>query len=95
MDLLIARLIKREQIRKKRLCEQIKIGLDMAKENNKSFEESIERLEEIIQLLESDETPLEDIINYYEEGVKISKFCKSILTDTEKNIKNITKKMNK
>ena len=75
------------------MSEQIKLGLNMMKKN-KSFEKSIQRLEEIIQLLESDDVPLEEIITYYEEGVEISKYCKNILSDTEKNMKVITNKMN-
>ena len=77
------------------MSEQIKLGLDMAKKkDNKSFEKSIQRLEDIIQLLESDEVPLEDIITYYKEGVEISKYCKNILSDTEKSMKIITDKLN-
>ncbi|MEA3499724.1 MAG: exodeoxyribonuclease VII small subunit [Candidatus Marinimicrobia bacterium] len=66
----------------------------MTKKSNKSFEKSIQRLDEIVQLLESDNIPLEEIITYYKEGVEISKYCKKILSDTEKNMKVITDKMN-
>ncbi len=60
----------------------------------KTFEKSIKRLEEIIQMLESNEIPLEEIIEYYKEGVEISKYCKNILSETEKDMKIITEKMN-
>lgn len=49
----------------------------------KSFEESIERLEEISELLESDEVSLEDSIKLYEEGIKLSKYCYSVLDKAE------------
>lgn len=66
----------------------------MTKKNNRSFEKSIQRLDEIVQLLESDDVPLEKIVIYYKEGVEISNYCKKILSDTEKNMKIITEKMN-
>ena len=51
-----------------------------------SFEEALARLEEIVRLLESGETPLEKSFDLFEEGVKLVKLCGSRLDDTEKKI---------
>jgi len=40
-----------------------------------SFEESNERLQEIIKLLEKNELPLEEATKLYEEGVTLAKNC--------------------
>lgn len=45
----------------------------MKKENKENFETKLKKLEEIVLKLESEETPLEDSIKLFEEGVNISK----------------------
>ena len=53
----------------------------MNKKNEKSFEDALQRLEEIAQLLENEETPLEDSIKLFEEGIELKDFfCKSLAT---------------
>ena len=47
----------------------------MGKTKNRTFEESLKRLQEISELLEKENTSLDDSIKLYEEGVKLSKFC--------------------
>ncbi|MFI5253646.1 MAG: exodeoxyribonuclease VII small subunit [Bacteroidota bacterium] len=56
-----------------------------------SFEESLKRLEEIVEKLEGGSVPLEEALNLYEEGVKISKECISKLTQAEIRLKTIMK----
>jgi exodeoxyribonuclease VII small subunit len=64
----------------------------MAKsKNNKSFEESIARLEEISEALESGELPLEDAIKLYEEGIDLSKACYKKLEEAELKITQLRK----
>ena len=50
---------------------------------NKNFEESLKRLQEISELLESDDVSLEDSVKLYEEGIKLSKECHSTLEKAE------------
>jgi exodeoxyribonuclease VII small subunit len=51
----------------------------MNKKNEKSFEDALQRLEEIAQLLENEETPLEDSIKLFEEGIELKDFCDKII----------------
>ena len=52
----------------------------------KSFEEQIEELEQIVQELEKGDLSLEDSVNKFEEGIKISKKCNQTLEKAEKKI---------
>ena len=68
----------------------------MAKKSTKnSFEKDLKRLEEISDLLESDEVGLEDAINLYEEGVELSKNCITALQKAELKITELKKKIDK
>ena len=40
-----------------------------------TYEQAINRLEEIINLLESNKIPLEDSIALYQEGIELSSYC--------------------
>lgn len=40
-----------------------------------SFEEAMEKLESIVSRLEEGDVPLEKAINYYQEGMTLSKIC--------------------
>lgn len=51
-----------------------------------TFEKALERLEEIVSLLERDNLSLEDSLRHFEEGVKLSKFCAAKLTEAEQRI---------
>ncbi|MEA1947904.1 MAG: exodeoxyribonuclease VII small subunit [Thermodesulfobacteriota bacterium] len=51
-----------------------------------TFEKAMEKLEMIVQQLESGDQPLEDAVKKFEEGVKLSKFCSEKLDETEKRI---------
>jgi len=61
------------------------------KKKYKDYETALQRLEEITELLESGEKPLEQAIKLYEEGLEIAKFCNQKLSEAEKKIKIITK----
>lgn len=52
----------------------------------KTFEENVKELEEIVSKLEKGELSLEDSINNFEEGIKLSKECSSALDEAEKKI---------
>jgi exodeoxyribonuclease VII small subunit len=55
-----------------------------------TFEEAVSRLEEIVQLLESGELPLDETVRLYEEGQKLIAFCQQKLADAERRIKIVT-----
>jgi exodeoxyribonuclease VII small subunit len=61
--------------------------------SNKSFEEKLKRLEQISELLESGEVQLEESINLFEEGIKLSKECLNILENAELKITQLKKEI--
>ena len=52
----------------------------------KSFEEQMEELESIVQELENGKLNLDDSVEKFEKGIKISKQCNKILQEAEKKI---------
>ncbi|MCB0748690.1 MAG: exodeoxyribonuclease VII small subunit [Ignavibacteriae bacterium] len=59
------------------------------RKKEKNFEESLLRLQEISELLESEEVSLEDSIKIYEEGITLSKYCYSILEKAELKVEEL------
>jgi len=55
----------------------------------KSFEQSLNRLQEISDLLESEDVSLEDSIKLYEEGIKLSKECYSAIEKAELKVEQL------
>ena len=53
---------------------------------SKSFEDQMEKLEEIVKQLEKGDLNLDDSVAKFEEGIKISKECNKILETAEKKI---------
>jgi exodeoxyribonuclease VII small subunit len=58
-----------------------------------SLENSIKRLEKIVESLEGGSVPLEEAIKMYEEGVELSRSCIEKLTQAELKLKKLTKKI--
>ena len=56
-----------------------------------NFEQAMQRLEEIVEQMESGELPLEDLIVRYEEGMKLVKVCQERLASAEQRIEIITR----
>lgn len=52
----------------------------------KTFEENIKELEEIVAKLEKGELDLDRSIKNFEQGIKISKECSKTLEDAERRI---------
>jgi len=63
----------------------------MAKKEQKSFEEQLKRLEEIVSLLDDSEIHLEEALKIYEEGTALSKVLKEFLEQAEQKIIEINK----
>ncbi len=51
-----------------------------------TFEKALEKLEGIVQELESGDLPLEKALKKFEEGVQLSNLCSGKLDETEKKI---------
>ena len=54
-----------------------------------TFEQAMDRLEEIVSLLESGDSPLDKSLSLFEEGVKLVKFCNSQLEKAESSVKQL------
>jgi len=57
------------------------------KNNKPSFEDSVARLEALIEAMENGDTPLADLVAKFEEGSKLLKDCQAQLTEAEIKIK--------
>ena len=64
--------------------------MNKKKENN--FESALKRLEEISDLLENEDTPLEDSIKLFEEGIELKEFCEGKLKSAKLKIDKIVKR---
>ncbi len=64
--------------------------MNKKKENN--FENALKRLEKISDLLENEDTPLEDSIKLFEEGIELKEFCEEKLKSAKLKIDKIVKR---
>ncbi len=55
------------------------------------FEEALQRLERIVDQLESGNLPLEDSLKVFEEGVGLARRCARYLDEAEKRIELLTR----
>ena len=63
----------------------------MAEKKKMSFEENIEKLEEILSRLEDEKLPLDTSVKLYEEGMKLISSCNRELESAERRIKILTR----
>ena len=54
-----------------------------------TFEQKMARLEEIVRLIESDNTPLEKAVELYAEAAKLADECNKTLNEAELILKEI------
>lgn len=54
-----------------------------------SFEHQIARLDEIVGLLDAGEEPLDTLLALYEEGITLTKECRSYLEKAEQKIEEL------
>ncbi len=54
--------------------------------SDKSYEQNVKELEKIVQRLESGNVPLEEMVDLYEQGMKLYKLCSDRLSDYEKRL---------
>ena len=60
-------------------------------QDQNSFEQSLRRLENIVQSLEQGDVPLDEALRLYEEGIALSKACVEKLTQVELKLKRLAK----
>jgi len=58
----------------------------------KDFESALRRLEEIVRKLDSGDLPLATLLEVYEEGVVLSRFCQTKLEEAERKVEILKKK---
>jgi exodeoxyribonuclease VII small subunit len=61
------------------------------RETEPTFERAMERLEAIVEQMESGKLPLEDLIVRYEEGMDLVKVCQERLANAEQKIEIIAR----
>jgi len=57
----------------------------------KTFETSLAELEKIVTRLENGDLPLEESLELFEVGIKLSRECRERLTNAERRIEILTK----
>ena len=65
---------------------------EQASEDKPNFENAMERLETVVESMESGETPLSDLVTRYEEGARLLKLCRKELEEAELKIKTVCEK---
>jgi exodeoxyribonuclease VII small subunit len=58
--------------------------------SKQSFEQQLEELEGIVNAMEQGELSLEDALKQFEQGVKLTKSCQSLLDNARQKIKILT-----
>lgn len=53
------------------------------------FEEALQNLERVVEVMESDDLPLEALLAKYEEGIKLVKICQDKLAEAELKIQQL------
>jgi exodeoxyribonuclease VII small subunit len=55
------------------------------------FEEALKKLEGIVEAMESDELPLEQLLTRFEEGSKLAQVCQAKLSEAELKVQQLEK----
>lgn len=64
----------------------------MAEKKSANFEQSLERLEQVVDEMESGDLSLEAMIGHFEEGSKLVELCTRKLNEVEQKIEKLVKK---
>lgn len=62
------------------------MSIEAAEEKTRSFEEALERLENVVKELEDGRQPLEKALDLFAEGIGLLKICNRHLEDAEQRI---------
>ncbi len=60
-------------------------------QGSETFEQSMKQLEAIVNRLEQGDVPLEESLQLYEEGLRLSKACSDRLSQAELTLKRLAK----
>jgi exodeoxyribonuclease VII small subunit len=63
---------------------------DAPSASDRTFEETLSRLEEIVEELEDDPPSLEEALDRYEEGVALANECLTRLEDAEQRVSELS-----
>ena len=58
-------------------------------ENTKTFEEKVQRLEQIIRAMERGEVALEESLKLFQEGTELVRSCNKLLDEAQLQVKKI------
>jgi len=64
---------------------------DNNKEKEPTYEEAIKRLEEIVRRLEDENIPLEESLACFQEGIRLSRYCREKLAQIEFQVEYLLK----
>ena len=78
--------------KKKLFCYMNDTGAKELAENELGFEEAMNRLEDLVESMESGSAPLVELVDRYEEGAKLLKDCRKRLEIAELKIKEVREK---
>jgi exodeoxyribonuclease VII small subunit len=56
-----------------------------------TFEKAVDRLEEIVRLLDAGELSLDDSLRLFEEGIKLARECSGKLSDAQGKLETLVK----
>jgi exodeoxyribonuclease VII small subunit len=62
------------------------------KQEPRSFEAAMQRLEEIAAALEAGDLPLEESVKLFEEGMELTRYCASRLEEAERKLKKLIRR---
>ena len=51
-----------------------------------SFEQAYEQLEKLIEKIEAEELPLEQALQFFEQGIQLTQQCRHLLTDAQRRV---------
>jgi exodeoxyribonuclease VII small subunit len=63
----------------------------MAKKKADPFEESLKKLQAIVEKMERGDLPLEDAVESYTEGIKLAQYCHRKLEEAEARVQTLMK----
>lgn len=63
----------------------------MAKKKTEQFEESLKKLQTIVEKLERGDLPLEEALESFTEGVRLAQFCNQKLEEAENKVQILLK----
>ncbi|RKX31003.1 MAG: exodeoxyribonuclease VII small subunit [Verrucomicrobia bacterium] len=61
-------------------------------QEERSFEDALKRLEEIVQAMEAGDLKLEQMMAYFEEGMKLVELCNRKLQEVQEKVEILVKK---